>query len=130
MSMSLTFWKIWSILQDVDGRGTECSTTNGERVRRIRETQTPRMSQEDLAKILELKRTSVTNIESGNQKPTLDTLYLLCERFGLEFRDFMPTLAEVTATEERSVVVGGQAQEVGVKTANLVARLRPVRARR
>jgi transcriptional regulator with XRE-family HTH domain len=102
----------------------------GERVRRIRETQTPRMSQEDLAKILELKRTSVTNIESGNQKPTLDTLYLLCERFGLEFRDFMPTLAEVTATEERSVVVGGQAQEVGVKTANLVARLRPVRARR
>jgi transcriptional regulator with XRE-family HTH domain len=102
----------------------------GERVRRIRETQTPRMSQEDLAKILDLKRTSVTNIERGNQKPTLDTLYRLCERFGLEIRDLMPALAEVTTTEGRSVIVGGQSQEVGVKTANLVARLRPMKARR
>lgn len=102
----------------------------GERIRRIRETQTPRMSQEDLATVLDLKRTSVTNIESGNQKPTLDTLYRLCDRFGLEFRDFMPTVAEVSSTEERSVVIGGQSQEVGIKTANLVARLRPVRSRR
>lgn len=97
----------------------------GERVRRIREMQTPRMSQEDLARILDLKRTSVTNIERGNQKLTLDTLYRLCERFGLGIQEIMPAVSDVTRAEERSIVVGGKSHEVGVKTASLVARLRP-----
>lgn len=97
----------------------------GERVKRIRETQTPRMSQEELAGILGLTRTSVTNIERGNQKPTLDTLYRLCEHFRLEIRELIPTAAEVTRTEARSVVVGGKSHEVGTKTARAVDRLRP-----
>src|SRR5579863_5110080 len=92
----------------------------GERVRRIREAQTPRMSQEDLARILELKRTSITNIERGNQKLTLDTIYRLCERFGLTVNEVIPPVADVTHAEERSVVVGGESQEVGIKTATLV----------
>lgn len=100
-------------------------TLIGERVRRLREAQAPRMSQSDLAQILSLKRTSVTNIEQGNQKPTLDTIYRLCERFGLEIQEVMPPLADVTQAGETSIVVGGQAHEVGVKTASLVARLRP-----
>jgi transcriptional regulator with XRE-family HTH domain len=103
----------------------------GERVRRIRDAQTPRMSQEDLARILDLKRTSITNIERGNQKLTLDTLYRLCERFGLAVEEIMPPVSEVMRAEERSVVVGGESHEVGIKTASLVARLRPgTRARR
>jgi transcriptional regulator with XRE-family HTH domain len=103
----------------------------GERVRRIRDAQTPRMSQEDLARILDLKRTSITNIERGNQKLTLDTLYRLCERFGLVVEEIMPPVSEVMRAEERSVVVGGESHEVGIKTASLVARLRPgTRARR
>jgi transcriptional regulator with XRE-family HTH domain len=97
----------------------------GERVRRIREAQTPRMSQEDLARILDLKRTSITNIERGNQKLTLDTLYRLCERFGLAIQELMPPVSEVMHVGERSVVVGGESHEVGIKTASLVARLRP-----
>jgi DNA-binding XRE family transcriptional regulator len=103
----------------------------GERIRGIREAQTPRMSQEDLAEVLDLKRTSVTNIERGNQKPTLDTLYRLCEHFRLEVREIMPAIADVTRAQARSIVVGGKSQEVGAKTANLVDRLRPPsRARR
>jgi DNA-binding XRE family transcriptional regulator len=106
-------------------------TLIGDRVRRIRETQTPRMSQEDLARILELKRTSVTNIELGKQKLTLDAVYRLCEHFGLDISEIMPAVADVTHALGRSVVVGGKAQEVGVKTASVVERLRPtVRARR
>jgi DNA-binding XRE family transcriptional regulator len=97
----------------------------GERIRRIREMQTPRMSQEDLARILELKRTSVTNIELGRQKLTLDTVYRLCEHFGLDIHELMPPVAEVTHALERSVVVGGKSHDVGVKTASLVERLRP-----
>jgi DNA-binding XRE family transcriptional regulator len=103
----------------------------GERVRRIRETQTPRMSQEDLASVLGLKRTSVTNIELGKQKPTLDTLFRLCEHFSLEIDAIVPTVEEVTHSPARSIVVGGKSQEVGLKTASLLDRLRPVgRARR
>jgi transcriptional regulator with XRE-family HTH domain len=97
----------------------------GERVRRVREAQTPRMSQAELARILELRRTSITNIERGNQKLTLDTIYRLCERFGLQIPEILPPVADVTQIEERSIVVGGRAHEVGVKTASVVARLRP-----
>src|SRR6267154_2519569 len=73
----------------------------GERIRYIRETHTPRMSQQQLAEILKLKRTSITNIERGNQKPTLDALYLLCEHFGLKLENVLPPVAEVTVAEKR-----------------------------
>jgi len=96
----------------------------GDRIRRIREAQTPRMSQSDLARIIGLQRTSVTNIELGKQKPTLDTLLRLCEYFALEIDAIVPKLREVSVLQPRSVVVGGKAQEVGVKTANLLSSLR------
>jgi DNA-binding XRE family transcriptional regulator len=89
------------------------------------------MSQGDLAEILGLQRTSITNIERGKQKPTLDTLYRLCEHFGLEMVEVVPTVGEVTQLSDRSVVVGGESLDVGAKTANVLARLRPTsRARR
>jgi DNA-binding XRE family transcriptional regulator len=97
----------------------------GDRIRQLRDTQTPRMSQSDLAKILGLQRTSVTNIELGKQKPTLDTLLRLCGHFGLEFDAIVPKLREVSRVQERSVIVGGKAQEVGAKTASLLSSLRP-----
>ena len=97
----------------------------GDRVRQIREAQSPRMSQADLAKILGLQRTSVTNIELGKQKPTLDTLLRLCEHFALEIDAIVPKLREVSLVHERSIVIGGKAQEVGAKTASLLSSLRP-----
>ena len=57
----------------------------GERIRSIREAQTPRMSQEDLAQVLSLKRTSITNIESGQQRLTLEAIYRLCEVLAWKF---------------------------------------------
>lgn len=101
----------------------------GERIRQIRETHSPRMSQQELAEILKLKRTSVTNIERGNQKPTLDALYLLCEHFGLKLENVLPPVSEVTVqampSAELSVTVGGKSQDVGAMTAKLVEKLRP-----
>jgi DNA-binding XRE family transcriptional regulator len=99
-------------------------TVIGHRIRGIREAQSPRMSQDDLAQLLALKRTSITNIESGNQKPTIDTLYRLCAHFKLEIRDILPTLAEVQNVDERSVTVGGQSLDVGARTASVLAGLR------
>jgi DNA-binding XRE family transcriptional regulator len=99
-------------------------TSISERIRRVRETQAPRMSQGDLAAILGLKRTSVTNIECGNQKPSLETLYRLCEYFGLEIAEVLPKVTEVSEGKARSIYFGGRSQEVGVKTANALDRLR------
>ena len=105
----------------------------GERVRQIRETHSPRMSQQELAQILKLQRTSITNIERGNQRPTLEALYLLCEHFGLKLENVLPTVSDVTTPaairEERSVTIGGKSHEVGAMTAKLVESLRPTRSR-
>lgn len=100
-------------------------TEIGKRVRAIRETQTPRISQDALARILDLKRTSITNIESGRQKMTVETVYRLCDHFGLAIDEVMPPVADFRIAAERSVVIGGRTTSVGAKTANLVERLRP-----
>lgn len=97
----------------------------GGRIRRTREGQTPRVSQEQLANWLGLQRTSITNIEKGSQKLTLETVYQICARFGLEIHDMLPPVADVVLTKEQSVVVGGESHDLGIKTASLVARLRP-----
>ena len=96
----------------------------GDRVRRIREAQKPKMSQTQLAQILGLKRTSITNIELGKQKPTLDALYMLCEHFSLSIGDFIPEIVEVTHSSSQSVIVGRKTVELGSKTASFLESLR------
>lgn len=98
----------------------------GSRIRQVREAQEPRMSQDGLAQALKLKRTSITNIESGKQKLSLETIYLFCERFGLKVSDVLPDIGEVTYAHERSVTVAGESYAVGAKTADLVESLRPI----
>lgn len=97
----------------------------GNRVRQLRDTQSPRMSQDDLAQILGLKRTSITNIESGQQKLTLDSVFRLCEHFGIEAGELLPRIADVSREAETQVVIGGRSEELGLKTASLLERLRP-----
>lgn len=97
----------------------------GERILRLRRMQSPLMSQERLAKILGLTRTSVTNIERGKQKVTLDTLYRVCETFGIQVTDLMPALSEVARAADQSVVVAGQAYALPAKTADSVKRYLP-----
>jgi transcriptional regulator with XRE-family HTH domain len=97
----------------------------GKRIQRYRRMQVPLMSQERLASLLGLTRTSVTNIERGKQKMTLDTVYKLCEAFDVPLNEFLPPLSDVLADLEQSVVVGGQAYDLPAKTANAVKRLLP-----
>jgi transcriptional regulator with XRE-family HTH domain len=99
--------------------------TLGERILRLRRMQSPLMSQERLAGILGLTRTSVTNIERGKQKVTLDTIYRLCETFGIQVSDLMPTLADISRPADQSVVVGGQSYALSSKTADSVKRYLP-----
>jgi len=97
----------------------------GERIKRLRRMQSPEMNQEKLGQILGLTRTSITNIERGKQKLTVDALYKLCETFSVEVSALMPALSEVVVLPARKVVVGGQSFEVPAKTANYMNTLRP-----
>lgn len=96
----------------------------GERIRRVREAQAPPMTQGRLAEVLQLQRTSVTNIEAGRQKPSLDTLYRLCEHFSLAIGEFLPDVSEVVQAPSEPLIIGSQRIQLGAKTANLIHELR------
>lgn len=73
----------------------------GERIKRAREGHPAgRMTQADLADAVGLERTSITNIEKGNQKIQLHTLYRLCEVLGLSLADSLPSVSEVSRDVE------------------------------
>jgi transcriptional regulator with XRE-family HTH domain len=63
-------------------------TTIGQRVRELREGL--QMTQDELAALVGLTRTSITNIEKGIQKLGIDTLYDLAAVFGMDARDLLP----------------------------------------
>lgn len=97
----------------------------GARVKRLRETQGPKkLSQGELAAILGLTRTSVTNIERGQQKMTIDTVFRLCEHFKIEVGELLPAVADVQAGHKSQVVVGGHSQDVPQKVARLIDSVR------
>lgn len=102
----------------------QLNTLIGQRIRRVRETQSPSMSQGRLAEVLQLQRTSITNIEAGRQKLTLEVLYRFCEHFGLTIGEFLPDVSGVTRRESESLVVGSQQVDVGIKTAGVIKKLR------
>lgn len=95
----------------------------GERVRHYRRRQSPEMNQERLGKLLGLTRTSITNIESGKQKITIDTLFKICEMFSVEVSELVPKLSDVVDAPAKQVVVGGQSVDVPAKAAGVIANL-------
>lgn len=79
----------------------------GERVRKLRtDPQLPgsRMTQAELAALVQLERTSITNIEKGTQKVPLHVLYRICEVLGASITAVLPALSEVQNVDvDRSV---------------------------
>lgn len=79
----------------------------GERIKKLREGfETPegKMTQAQLAAMVDLERTSITNIEKGTQKVSLHALYKICEVFDANVLDILPRPSEV-ATEQASPVM-------------------------
>lgn len=63
----------------------------GQRIRALRRARG--LTQEQLAGLVGLERTSITNIESGNQQVTLSKLILIAEALGYELvLDFRPVI--------------------------------------
>ncbi len=85
----------------------------GARLKQLREGQAGgkrgRLTQGELADLVGLERTSITNIEAGNQKLPLHVLFRLCEQLGVSPVDILPSVKEVTeqAPAEEAFNFGG-----------------------
>lgn len=77
----------------------------GQKIRQIRAAPAgrARLTQAELAEMVGLERTSITNIERGNQKVPLHVLYRICEALRVPITDVMPAVPEVQAQPEASL---------------------------
>ena len=58
-----------------------------------------KLSQTQLAQRCNLARGSIANIESGNQRPTLHTLWSLADALEVDMRSLLPSRDEFSGTE-------------------------------
>ena len=77
------------------------------------------ITQIELAKRVGLSRTSIANIEAGQQCPPLPVFYNICHELGTEPKTFLPSFAEVAQTP--SGLAGGIAAELKQLGAGKVA---------
>lgn len=78
----------------------------GQRIKKLREGQLgarKKLTQAKLAAEIGLERTSITNIEQGNQKVPLHVIYRICEALEAPITDILPSLSEVNAVFETDV---------------------------
>ena len=71
----------------------------GRRVLKRRKEQ--RFSQEELADLIGVSRTSITNLEHGRQRIPLHQLVGVADALGCEFADLLPTLKDLSPASER-----------------------------
>jgi transcriptional regulator with XRE-family HTH domain len=88
----------------------------GTELRKLREAKrgaSGRLTQSELANLVGLERTSITNIESGNQKVPLHVLYRLCEELGVHVQQVLPEISDVKSQNSSSK--GSEFEIFGVK---------------
>ncbi len=66
----------------------------GKRIRAVREERSPKITQSELAELLGVERTSISNIEQGVQRATVHLLYVLAERLQVSLDKLLPTLGD------------------------------------
>lgn len=94
----------------------------GKRLKHFR--QQAEMTQTQLAERVGILRTSITNMESGKQKPPLSTLYKLCLVLGVEVSEFLPSMFEIVQeNEDEPIEIGGRISKVPPKSAEVLRRL-------
>jgi transcriptional regulator with XRE-family HTH domain len=84
----------------------------GSRLKRLREAHVNgprgRLTQGALAELVGLERTSITNIENGNQKVPLHVLYRICEQLNAAVPEVLPPFNDVrkSAPNEQTITFG------------------------
>ncbi len=69
----------------------------GQRVRQVRERQ--QLKQEDLATRVGMSRATITQVENGQQKVHLQSLYLIAAALGAAIADILPTVGELSSPD-------------------------------
>lgn len=84
-----------------------------------------KITQLKLADAIGIERSTLTNIELGNQRPPVHVIYRLCDYFGIALDELMPKLADVQdAPQTTRVGVGPDQYELPSKTHAAIDRLR------
>ncbi len=86
-----------------------------------------KLTQASLATAIGIERSTLTNIELGNQRPPIHVLYALCEYFGLERDQFLPSLKEVRRKRvdaPTQVRIGNDLHDLPAKTSAVIDKLR------
>jgi transcriptional regulator with XRE-family HTH domain len=99
----------------------------GQRIRSLRIQHTPKLTQARLASLLQVERTSVTNIENGTQRPPLALLYRLSVELDVPLAEVLPNPEQVRIRR-----LSGQLQpQSGIppKAASVISRLSTTRAK-
>lgn len=99
----------------------------GRRIRDLRAQRTPKLTQARLASLLQVERTSVTNIENGTQRPPLAFLYRLFLALDVALMDVLPNPEDVRVHR-----ISGELQlrsSIPPKTANVISKLSNARGK-
>lgn len=78
----------------------------GENIRTCRKRSN--LSQDGLAKLIGLTRTSLTNIENGRQHPPLHTLCEIVEKLKVDISELLPRPLAAAETVDITAIVGNQ----------------------
>lgn len=97
-------------------------STIGKRLKLIRSTSAGRnLTQDRLAQEVGLERTSITNIEAGNQRIPVHVLFELCKALGVGLSEVLPSIEDVSNELDVQVVnVGSDSYTVSAQIAGLV----------
>lgn len=93
----------------------------GKRLKLFRQDQG--LTQAELAEMVGILRTSVTNIEAGVQHPPLVTLYKFAFALNRELSDILPAIADLPEEDVNTVVIGGRLQEIPVQSLKVLQRI-------
>jgi transcriptional regulator with XRE-family HTH domain len=93
----------------------------GRRIRDLRVQRNPKLTQARLASLLQIERTSVTNIESGTQRPPLALLYRLCVELDVPLQEVLPDPGAVRVRRLPSELHRGS--PIPPKTAHVISKL-------
>ena len=95
----------------------------GARIRDARKSN--KTTQLDLAKGVQLERSSIANIEAGNQRVPVHVLYRIAQKLGRDVNQFLPAPAELMSTQEADVAydLEGQIRHVPPSVADVLAKI-------
>ncbi len=93
----------------------------GSRIRQRREKL--KLSQNKIADDVGVQRTSITNIESGRQKPPLHLLYSICLALKIELADVLPKTLDVELRRVVDVEVNKETRQMPPKAAHLLQQM-------